>query len=319
MTMTLACLREGWAASQRKKRFSFFRVCFIFVSVTLLLVRFMQSSGSSFWSCTGMLGQFSMDPWWPDTCSRERGREGGEGGCPVARQVVHAGDRIVFMSSPFPQLSAVGAGWKPGRRGTEAMHCKLKQSDQGLYQRSDAAPPSGHQPYRLHHRPVSVSPRHTVSPVWKSLFLSLFGSENIQKSWIFLQNADKNKLWALSTVHFHSKGNPCHGLPGCCASDGADWVWWREEEGRRRRRRVLGEIAGGGFFAIGELGFSVWSSYCCVFCRDNTLNGTRRPPGRETVELWGFSPRGRSPHFVVSDGGVRALSLWGITVRIPEL
>lgn len=32
-----------------------------------------------------------------------------------------------------------------------------------------------------------------------------------------------------------------------------------------------------GVFAIGELGFSMWSSYCCVFCTDNTLNRTRWP------------------------------------------
>lgn len=30
----------------------------------------------------------------------------------------------------------------------------------------------------------------------------------------------------LSAVHYHSKGNPCHELPGCCANNEGDWVLW---------------------------------------------------------------------------------------------
>lgn len=44
----------------------------------------------------------------------------------------------------------------------------------------------------------------------------------------------------LSTVHYHSKGNPCQGLPGCCARDeGLMKGKGRGLEG------VLGEIAWG--------------------------------------------------------------------------
>lgn len=28
------------------------------------------------------------------------------------------------------------------------------------------------------------------------------------------------------TIHYHSKGNPCHEVPGCCANDKGDWILW---------------------------------------------------------------------------------------------
>lgn len=37
---------------------------------------------------------------------------------------------------------------------------------------------------------------------------------------------------ALSAAPYHSKGNPCHELPGCCASDeGDDFMSLRMEDG----------------------------------------------------------------------------------------
>ena len=70
MTMTLACLEEGWARSQRKSRFFFFffslHLCCsasLSPSCSLLAAFFLHLA-----SCACMLGQFSRNPWWRDTC-----------------------------------------------------------------------------------------------------------------------------------------------------------------------------------------------------------------------------------------------------------
>lgn len=47
----------------------------------------------------------------------------------------------------------------------------------------------------------------------------------------------------LSTVHYHSKGIPCHGLPGCCAEK-----WGQVNEGRGGFEEKLRR----GGFAIGS-------------------------------------------------------------------
>lgn len=150
-----------------------------------------------------------------------------------------------------------------------------------------------------------------------SRFYSLLRSETIQKSWIFLQNSDKNKLWMLHYLLYIiiQKGIPAMG---CLDAVLEMRVLWRERVGGWRG---FWERLHGGF-CYRELLFTLSSSYCCVFCRAEWYKTASRQKKQKTKQkpaLGRVSPWGRSTDFVVSDGGIGALCFWRITVRVPEL
>ena len=149
-------------------------------------------------------------------------------------------------------------------------------------------------------------------------FYSLFRSETIQKSWIFLQNADKNKLWMLHYLLYIiiQKGIPAMG---CLDAVLEMRVLWKERGGGWRG---FWERLHGGF-CYRELLFTLSSSYCCVFCRaewDTTASRQKNQNKTKQKRALGrVSPWGRSTDFVVSDGGIGTLCFWRIAVRVPEL
>lgn len=120
-------------------------------------------------------------------------------------------------------------------------------------------------------------------------FYSLFRSETIQKSWIFLQNADKNKLWMLHYLLYIiiQKGIPAMG---CLDAVLEMRVLWKERGGGWRG---FWERLHGGF-CYRELLFTLSSSYCCVFCRaewDTTASRQKKQNKTEASPRAGFTMR----------------------------
>lgn len=115
-----------------------------------------------------------------------------------------------------------------------------------------------------------------------SRFYSLLRSETIQKSWIFLQNSDKNKLWMLHYLLYIiiQKGIPAMG---CLDAVLEMRVLWRERVGGWRG---FWERLHGGF-CYRELLFTLSSSYCCVFCRAEWYKTASRQKKQNRSQPWG--------------------------------
>lgn len=144
-------------------------------------------------------------------------------------------------------------------------------------------------------------------------FLSLFGSETIQKSRIFLQNSDKNKFWMLHYLLYIiiHKGIPAMGCLDVWLEIREGGFYDREDEGR----------GGSGRDCTG-LCYRELCLQCCLLIAafPTGQSVTRWPPGKNRTNPLGWvSPWGRSPNFVVPNGGIRALCFWWITIWVPKL
>lgn len=92
------------------------------------------------------------------------------------------------------------------------------------------------------------------------------------------------------------------GLPGCCARDEEEWIFYRE--GVEGGRGVLGEIAWGVCYR--ELCLQGCPLIAVFLCRAEwDTMASRQKQNRAPGGV--VSPRGRSSSFVVSNGGVGAL------------